>query len=52
MDYAILQSFTYIIGILYIVIRMGKECNLRKRLLFAVIIAISISVFARLCWAL
>ncbi len=46
----ILQAFTYVIGVLYIVIGLDKSCSLKKRIICALVVALCITFFARLFW--
>lgn len=45
-----LQSFTYVIGVLYIVIALDKNCSIKKRIISAIVVALCITFFARLFW--
>lgn len=52
MEYVILQSLTYIIGVLYVMLGIGKNCSIKRRIISALVIALSISFFARIFWAI
>lgn len=51
MDYIYLQAFTYVIGVLYIMIGIRK-CGIFKRFICALTIALFITIFARFFWAI
>ena len=47
-----LQAFTYVIGVLYIMIGLDKNCSFKKRIISAVVVALCITFFARLFWVI
>ena len=51
MKYVILQSLTYIIGVIYILL-FTRKCSFWKRLVSAIVVAINITFFARVFWAI
>lgn len=52
MQYVILQSITYIIGIMYITLGLGKNISVKRKIASALAIALSITFFARIFWAI
>ena len=48
----VLQAFTYVIGVLYILIGLDKNCSLKKRIVCAIVVALCITFFARVFWAI
>lgn len=51
MKYVVLQGLTYVIGVIYILF-FTKKCSFIKRLISAITVAIGITFFARVFWAI